>query len=76
MNGQTVRACHHQRQRPRPLLTSATVVLAANTVPTGALRMIHSGKFLPDDKTLKGVQTRQRHPKHTVTLHTPRAPPR
>eukprot|EP00321_Phaeocystis_globosa_P001612 CAMPEP_0118817358 /NCGR_PEP_ID=MMETSP1162-20130426/5374_1 /TAXON_ID=33656 /ORGANISM="Phaeocystis Sp, Strain CCMP2710" /LENGTH=106 /DNA_ID=CAMNT_0006747457 /DNA_START=68 /DNA_END=388 /DNA_ORIENTATION=+ len=25
----------------------------ANTVPTGALRMIHSGKFLPDDKTLK-----------------------
>ena len=43
------------RQRPRPLLSSAPVVLAANTVPTCALRMIHSGKFLPDDKTLKGA---------------------
>jgi hypothetical protein len=32
--------------------------LAANTVPTGALRMIHSGKFLPDDKTLKGEYRR------------------
>ena len=42
--------------RPPPLLTSLLLVLAANTVPTGALRMIHSGKFLPDDKTLKGEQ--------------------
>ena len=27
--------------------------MAADTVPTGSLRMIHSGKFMPDDKTLK-----------------------
>ena len=68
MNGQTVRErhCHRHCQlsvratatasRPPPLLTSLLLVLAANTVPTGALRMIHSGKFLPDDKTLKGEQ--------------------
>ena len=66
MNGQTVRERHRHRHcqpsaratatasRPPPPLTSASAVLAANTVPTGALRMIHSGKFLPDDKTLKG----------------------
>ena len=66
MNGQMVREppplpairarATANASRPPPLLTSLLLVLAANTVPTGALRMIHSGKFLPDDKTLKGEQ--------------------